>query len=350
MNSKRNILITGGSGFIGSHAVRHFYHSYPNDCIVNLDLLTYAGNKENLFDIEEKEKNLKADAKRYMFVKGDICDARLLDKLFKRYHFDLVLNFAAETHVDRSIVSMGNFIRTNVNGVLNLIEAIRAWKTPRFVQISTDEVYGDIATGTSREDAALRPSSPYSSSKAAADLIIHSFVRTHGLPAHIVRGSNNFGPHQYPEKLIPLAITSIIEGVKIPVHGKGNHRRSWLHVEDFCEAIDLVSQDESLHEIYNVSGEDRTNLEILEGIANHLNTKTGIHITHVNDRPGVDKRYAPDATKIKTALHWVPKRSIGKNMGNVVRWYLSNEKWWKKIKAKKEYSDHYAKQLKGQWF
>lgn len=345
-----NILITGGAGFIGSHAVRHFYHAYPDHRIVNLDLLTYAGNIENLLDLEEKEKGLTQAKKRYQFVQGDICDRAFVDKLFKKYRFDLVVNFAAETHVDRSIISMNDFIRTNVSGVLTLIEAVRKWNTPRFVHVSTDEVYGDIEKGHSNEDAPLKPSSPYSSSKAAADLIVQSFIRTHRVPALIVRGSNNYGPHQYPEKLIPLAVSNIITGEKIPVHGKGNHVRSWLHVKDFCSAIGLVAKHAPNYEVYNVSGEERTNLEILDMIARHLKTDFTKHTKHVGDRPGADKRYAPDSTKIQTALGWAPEYNLKEHMGEVVDWYLENQDWWKKIKSKKEYRDHYEKQSQGRWF
>ena len=347
MNS---ILITGGAGFIGSHAVRHFYETYPDHRIVNLDLLTYAGNSENLLDLVQKEEGLQSEAKRYHFVQGDICNSALLNELFKKYQFTLVVNFAAETHVDRSIISMSDFIRTNVSGVLALIEAVRKWKTPRFVHVSTDEVYGDVPTGHSSEDAPLRPSSPYSSSKAAADLIVQSFIRTHRVPALIVRGSNNYGPHQYPEKLIPLAVSNIIAGEKVPVHGTGTHVRSWLHVKDFCEAIELAARRAPDYEVYNVSGEERTNLQILDAIARHLNTDFTLHAKHVGDRPGADTRYAPDSSKIRSMLDWAPKHNVEVHMGDVVQWYLSNQEWWKKIKSKKEYQDHYEKQSQGKWF
>lgn len=349
-DNPRNILITGGSGFIGSHAVRHFYHAYPRHRIYNLDLLTYAGNAENLLDLERGEEGLPAGERRYHFIYGDICDNALLDKLFKEHRFELVMNFAAETHVDRSIISMNDFVRTNVSGVLSLIEAVRKWDIPRFVHVSTDEVYGDVPEGRTNEDAALRPSSPYSSSKAAADLIVQSFIRTHRVPAVIVRGSNNFGPHQYPEKLIPLAISNIIAGEKVPVHGTGTHVRSWLHVKDFCAAIELIARHAPDYEVYNVSGEERANLEILQEIARHLNTDFARHAMHVNDRPGADKRYAPDSSKIKATLGWAPSHSIRESMGEVVAWYLTNQNWWKRIKSRKEYRDHYEKQSQGKWF
>ena len=350
MSNPRTVLITGGCGFMGSHAVRRFYHAYPKATIVNLDLLTYAGNPENLADIEQLEAKLSQTAKRYHFVRGDIGDRALLDTLFAKYHFDLVVNFAAETHVDRSIIDMNDFVRTNVGGTLNLVEAVRRAKTPRFVHISTDEVYGDVAAGRTREDAPLRPSSPYSSSKAAADLIVQSFIRTHRVPAIIVRGSNNFGPNQYPEKLIPLAISNIIAGEKVPVHGSGQQVRSWLHVEDFCDAVELIARTGTDGEIYNASGQEQTNLEILDHIARHLNTDPSRHVVHVDDRPGADQRYAPDSTKLRTTLGWVPAHSVTASMANVVSWYLTNEQWWKKIKGKKEYRDHYEKQSRGQWF
>lgn len=335
---------------MGSHMVRHMYYAYPDSHIYNLDLLTYAGNTENLRDLEKKEMGLPAEEKRYHFIHGDICDHAFVNELFKNHSFDLVVNFAAETHVDRSIVSMSDFIRTNVGGVFSLIEAVRKWRTPRFVHISTDEVYGDVPEGSTREDAPLRPSSPYSSSKAAADLIVQSFIRTHRLPAVIVRGSNNFGPHQYPEKLIPLAISNIIAEEKVPVHGTGRNMRSWLHVEDFCAAVDLVAHRAPDFEIYNVSGEERENLEILHQIARHLHTDFSRYAMHVSDRPGADKRYAPDSSKIRADLGWAPKRTIEGTLGDVVNWYLANQDWWKHIKSKKEYRDHYEKQSQGKWF
>lgn len=347
---KRSILITGGCGFMGSHCVRQFYRTYPDDTIFNLDLLTYAGNPENLLDIEVGEKDRATADRHYHFIHGSITNSQLLDALFQEHRFDLVINFAAETHVDRSIMNMTDFINTNIGGVRCLIEAVRTHKVPRFIHISTDEVYGDVAIGRSAEDAPLRPSNPYASSKAAADLIILSFMRTHDLPAIVVRGSNNYGPYQYPEKLIPMAISNFIEGRPVPVHGTGLHVRSWLHVEDFCDAVDLIARSAPVREVYNVSAEERTNLEVLGILARALKVNMEEHTVHINDRPGADLRYAPDSTKVRTTLGWSPKRMLEKELPCVVAWYLAHRTWWEKIKERQEYQDHYQKQSKGQWY
>lgn len=345
-----NILITGGAGFIGSHFVRYAYKTWPGACIVNLDLLTYAGNLENLSDIEALDAQLPEHKHRYRFVHGSICNADLINELCAQYKFDLIVNFAAETHVDRSIINISDFISTNIGGVRCLIEAVRAHKLPRFIHISTDEVYGDIAAGHCTEEYPLRPSNPYSSSKAAADLIILSFVRTHGLPAIIIRGSNNYGTYQYPEKLIPLAISNLIEGKQMPVHGQGLQVRSWLHVEDFCGAIGLIAQKSPVHEVYNVAGEERTNLDILTMVAAHLKTDLLPKMVFIPDRPGADMRYSPDATKIHETLSWSLRHSLDKDMPNIIDWYLEHKDWWMKIKQTKEFQDHYVKQEKGQWY
>ncbi len=348
--TRKKILITGGYGFMGSNFVRHIYHSYPEYEIYNLDLLTYAGNQDNLTDIETLESGVHAKDKRYHFIYGDICDDRLLDILFQKHKFNIVVNFAAETHVDRSIISMNDFIRTNIGGTRSIIEAVRKYGSERLVHISTDEIYGCVEDGVSTEDSPLKPSNPYSSSKAAADLVVQSFIRTHEVPAIIVRGSNNYGPYQYPEKLIPLAISNFIEGKKVPVHGKGDHVRTWIHVQDFCNAVDTVMHRAPLFETYNISGEQKTNLEVLSLIANKLNIDLDLHKEHINDRPGADTRYAPDSTKLRTELGWQPAHSLEKSLGAVVDWYLDNREWWQKIKTKKEFLDHYEKQSKGQWY
>jgi len=345
----KNVLITGGCGFIGSNFIRHVYRMYPDYRILNIDLLTYAGNPENLREIEQAEARSPEPERRYRFIKGDICDTALLESLFEMHEIDVVVNFAAETHVDRSIINMTDFIRTNIGGVRSLIEAMQSGHINRFVHISTDEIYGSVENGHAAEDASLRPSNPYSSSKAAADLIVQSFMRTQGVPALIVRGSNNYGPYQYPEKLIPLAISNLIEGKSIPIHGTGQHVRSWLHVEDFCRAIDLVVHSAPLYAIYNVSGEERTNIDILEALAKELGVDLGRHKMHINDRPGADLRYAPDAQKIKKELGWRPVHSLAQSMPGVVAWYLQNRDWWTAVKNKKEFSDHYDKQSRGLW-
>lgn len=346
----KNILVTGGCGFIGSNFIRHFYNKYPDYRIYNLDLLTYSGNPENVADVETADGRNGEKSGRYLFIKGDICDAAFLDGLFKKYAFFGVVNFAAETHVDRSIISFGDFINTNINGVRFLIEAARKYNVPKFVHISTDEVYGSVSHGTSDESSPLRPSNPYSSSKAAADLILQSFIRTYNLPVAIVRGSNNYGTFQYPEKLIPLAISNIIDGKKVPVHGSGRHKRSWLHTRDFSEAIDSVFHNAKFPAIYNVSGEEMENIGVLETIAGKLGVDFNQHKEHIGDRPGADLRYAPDSSRIEKELGWSRKFNIRESIGDVVNWYLLNQDWWRKLKNKKEFQEYYKKQSTGQWY
>lgn len=255
--SLKNILICGGSGFIGSNFIRRIYNKYSEYKIFNLDLLTYAGNPENLLDIEQKEIAIDLAKRRYNFIRGDICDNALLNDIFDKNNFDTVINFAAESHVDRSFVNFFDFIRTNVEGVRSLVEAAKKYQIARFIQISTDEIYGSVLEGSSDEKAPLQPSNPYAASKASADLLIQSYIKTYRAPALIIRGSNNYGPFQYPEKLIPLAISNIIEGKKVPIHGSGEHKRSWIHVDDFCDAIDIIVHQADDHSIFNVSGEEK---------------------------------------------------------------------------------------------
>lgn len=344
---KKTILVTGGCGFIGSNFVRHIYNSYPGYEIVNLDLLTYAGNPENLLDVEIVDS--KSGKKRYHFVKGDICDERFVEDLFSKNNFDLAVHFAAESHVDRSIFNVLHFVRTNIEGTRVLLEQSRKYKIPRFIYISTDEVYGSIPKGYASEDHPLRPSNPYSASKAGADLLIQAYIKTHNFPAIIIRGSNNYGPYQYPEKLIPIAITNVVEGKKIPIHGNGRHKRSWLHVEDFCSAIDLVMHKGRNGDIYNVSGEEKNNLEVLELLTKHLGKDFHSYKECISDRPGADQRYAPDSAKLQQELGWKPKYVFEESIGGVVKWYLDNKDWWRKIRLKKGFSDHYERQSKGQW-
>lgn len=344
---KKIILVTGGCGFIGSNFVRHIYNSYPRYEIVNLDLLTYAGNPENLLDVEIADS--KSGKKRYHFVKGDICDEKFVEDLFSKNHFDFIVHFAAESHVDRSIFNVLHFVRTNIEGTRVLLEQSRKYQTPRFIYISTDEVYGSIPKGYASENYPLRPSNPYSASKAGADLLIQAYIKTHNFPAIIIRGSNNYGPYQYPEKLIPIAITNVVEGKKIPIHGAGDHKRSWLHVEDFCSAIDLVMHKGRKGDIYNVSGEEKNNLEVLELLTKHLGKDFRLYKECISDRPGADQRYAPDSTKLQQELGWKPKHIFEDSIGNVVKWYLDNKDWWRKIRLKKGFSDHYERQSKGQW-
>jgi len=351
-SERKKILITGGAGFIGSNFVRHLYTTYPDYQIFNLDLLTYSGNQENLSDIAQLEEGSAPAERRYVFIQGDICHAELLKRLFREHKFDAVVNFAAESHVDRSLCSSYDFIRTNVLGVHALIEACREHRIPRFVQISTDEVYGEVLTGLATEAAPLNPSNPYSASKASADVLIRSYMRSHDLPALIIRGSNNVGPYQYPEKLIPLAISNFLESRPIPVHGDGAHIRSWLYVRDFCRAIDLVLHRGALHNIYNASGFAKTNLEVLEeirialGMPNHLDA----YKVHTSDRPGADHRYAPDSSKLQTELGWTREHSFAAMIKGTVDWYLQHEEWWRAIKEQQVFLEHYERQQKADYY
>ncbi len=340
-SKQRKILVTGGAGFIGSNFIRHIYAKYPSYTIFNLDLLTYAGNLDNLRDVEK--------SKRYFFIKGDICDSKLVGNLFRKHRFDIVVNFAAESHVDRSITNDYHFFRTNLTGVHNLIALVKKHLVPRFVQISTDEIYGDVERGVSRENHPMQPSNPYAASKAAADLVVQSYMRTHKLPLLIVRGSNNYGPYQYPEKLIPLTITNLLEDQPIPIHGDGKQVRRWLHVNDFCEAIDLVMHKGKDFSIYNVAGIETSNADIVKKIAKVLGKKHDDFIYCIDDRPGGDKRYAPDATKIRKELGWKPKYSIQKDLAHVVDWYLKNNQWWRAIKKTKDFKVYYQKQLNSEY-
>ena len=319
------LLITGGCGFIGSNFIRLVLKKYKDVRVTNLDKLTYCGNPENLRDI--------AGDIRYSFVKGDICDKSLAADLVKES--DAVVNFAAETHVDRSIKYPDEFLMTNIHGVKALLEASRKAGVSRFIQIGTDEVYGSVPKGFSREDDPLRPSSPYSATKAAGDLLALSYHATYGLPVVVVRSSNNFGPFQYPEKLIPLFVTNLIDGKKAPLYGDGLNARDWLFVEDNCEAIDLVLRSGKPGEIYNIGGGNcTTNLEITEKILSAMG-KGPEALEHVKDRPGHDRRYALDSSKVK-ALGWAPRSDFDENVRRTVKWYIENKKWWRPLKDKAE--------------
>ena len=327
-------LITGGCGFIGSHFVRLILNKYKDSEVINLDKLTYAGNLGNLRDIEKNS--------RYKFIKGDICDKKLVLDLVK--DVDIVVNFAAESHVDRSIIEPESFVKTDVLGTQNLLEACRKFNK-KHLQISTDEVYGSIQNGKFKENDNLNPSSPYSASKASADLLVLSYHITYGLNVIITRTTNNFGPNQYPEKLIPLFVTNLLEGKKVPVYGNGLNVRDWIYVVDNCEAIDFVINNGKAGEIYNIgSDNEKNNLEITKFILKELG-KDENSIEYVKDRLGHDKRYALDSTKINK-LGWKPRFQFELALKETFKWYRSNEKWWKPIKSGeflKFYQEVYSK-------
>lgn len=344
----KNILVCGGCGFMGSHFIRHLYQKYPSYRIFNLDLLTYAGNRDNLIDIEKIDKKNDFSQKRYIFIQGDIANRAFVEQLFSREKFEVVVNFAAESHVDRAIINAVEFIRTNIQGAYILIEALRLHKIPRFIYISTDEVYGDVPYKIkSAESYPLRPTNPYAASKASADLMVQAYIKTHKVPALILRSSNNYGTHQYPEKLHPLVITNLIENKIVPIHGKGNHIRSWLHVRDFCNALDLVMHKAKDYEIYNVGGEEKTTLEVVQIIFKTMKKSFKKYIKYVNDRPGPDFRYSSDDSKIKKELGWRPQFPYKDSIREIVEWYIRNKEWWQKVKKKPEFIDHYRKQVRG---
>ena len=335
---KRTILITGGAGFIGSHVVRLFVTKYPDYRIVNLDKLTYAGNLANLRDIE--------NAPNYTFVRGDICDYEAMRALFAEYAVDGVIHLAAESHVDRSITDPEAFVRTNVMGTTTLLDACRTYGIKRYHQVSTDEVYGDLPLDRPElfftEETPLHTSSPYSSSKASADLFVLAYHRTYGLPVTVSRCSNNYGPYHFPEKLIPLIISRALADEELPVYGTGENVRDWLHVADHCEAIDLVIHKGREGEVYNIGGHnERTNLEVVKTILKALDKPESL-IRFVTDRPGHDMRYAIDPTKIETELGWEPKYNFDSGIQQTIQWYLDNQEWWKNILSG-EYSGYFDK-------
>ena len=318
----RAILVTGGAGFIGSNFVRYFLGRHPADRVVNLDKLTYAGNLGSLAEIAGDE--------RHEFVRGDIADRGLVRRLAARV--DAIVNFAAESHVDRSIAGAEVFVRTNVLGTQVLLEAARAAGVPRFVQVSTDEVYGSLGPrGAFTEESPLRPNSPYSASKAGADLLVRAYHHTFGLGAVVTRCSNNYGAYQHPEKLIPSFIIKALAGQPLPVYGDGLAVRDWLHVQDHCRALDLVLDAGRPGEVYNIGGSsERTNLEITTAILAHLGKPPSL-IRFVPDRPGHDRRYAVDWGKINRELGWRPERSLEEGLAATVGWYLARRDWWEKL-------------------
>ena len=328
------LLITGGAGFIGSNFIHYILGKYPDYHIVNLDKLTYCGNLDNLREVE--------DNPNYKFVKGDICDKEKVAEIFEEEKPDFVINFAAETHVDRSILDPDAFVKTNVLGTHILLETAKKFGIERFLHISTDETYGSIENGKFKEDDILMPNSPYSASKAGADLLARSYFKTFSLPIVITRSSNNYGPYEFPEKVIPLFISNILEGKKVPLYGTGKNIRDWIFVLDNCEGIDTVLHNGKIGEIYNIGGgNEKTNLELTKIILTELG-KDESQIEYVEDRLGHDFRYALDIEKVKK-IGWQPRHSFEEAMKKTIRWYLENKNWWKKLKQK-EFDEYYEKQ------
>lgn len=335
------ILVTGGAGFIGSNFVYYELDNYPEDEIICLDKLTYAGNLETL---EIALKNPK-----FKFVKGDIADRVFVDELFASEKPDIIVNFAAESHVDRSIENPEIFLQTNVVGTSVLMDACRKYGIKRYHQVSTDEVYGDLPLDRPdlffTETTPLHTSSPYSASKASADLLVQAYHRTYNLPTTISRCSNNYGPYHFPEKLIPLMIANALNNKKLPVYGKGENVRDWLYVEDHCSAIDLIIRKGKVGEVYNIGGHnEKTNLEVVKTIIKELGKSEDL-IEFVTDRPGHDRRYAIDPTKIHNELGWLPATKFNDGIKKTIDWYLTHKSWWEKI-ISGEYQNYYEKMYK----
>lgn len=328
------IFVTGGAGFIGSNFIHYVLRNHHDWEVTNLDKLTYAGNLENLQDME--------DDGRYSFIRGDIEDRDLIDEVISN-HFDVIINLAAESHVDRSILDPSPFIETNVKGTQVLLEAARQYKVARFIQISTDEVYGSLeAGGKFSEESPLLPNSPYAASKAAADFLCRAYYNTYSLPVIITRSSNNYGPFQFPEKIIPLAITNALEDKLIPIYGDGLNVRDWIHVDDHCCALDVIIQKGRIGDVYNIGGSnERTNLELVRMILGILGKPDSL-IAFVADRPGHDHRYALDITKIVREPGWRPSYPFEEALKDTVNWYKEHESWWRRIKSG-EYAEYYRK-------
>lgn len=333
----KRLLVTGGAGFIGSNFVRYVLGEYPGVQVTVYDKLTYAGNLDNLADVK--------DDPRYSFVKGDICDRDLVEETVKSHRVDAIVNFAAETHVDRSIIDPGSFIQTDVYGTYVLLEVVRRCGLERLLHVSTDEVYGDVPEGSSVEGDPLVPNSPYSASKSGGDLMARAYHVTHGVPVVVTRGSNNFGPYQYPEKMIPLFITNLLDGRPVPLYGDGLNVRDWIYVLDHCEAIDLALRKGHPGEIYNVgAGKEVDNLALTRMLL-ELTGRSDDLVRNVADRPGHDRRYSLDCSKIR-ALGWRPCHDFAEALARTVEWYRDNRGWWERIKSG-EYEQYYQQQYGG---
>lgn len=325
----KNILVTGGAGFIGSNFVHYLLNNYPNYRVITLDLLSYAGNIHNLDDV--------MDNPNHVFVQGNITNKELVHHLVKEYTITHFVNFAAESHVDRSILNPEIFVETNIQGTAILLNVAKEMKVEKYLQVSTDEVYGELgAEGYFTEQTPLAPNSPYSASKAAADLIVRSYYETYDMNINITRCSNNYGPYHFPEKLIPLMITNGLDTKSLPIYGDGLNVRDWLHVQDHCQAIDLVLHKGQKGEVYNIGGHnERTNNEIVDLIVDKLSLSREL-ITYVQDRLGHDKRYAIDPAKIEKELGWKPKYTFDTGIVETIEWYQQNENWWRPLKERAE--------------
>lgn len=332
----KKYFITGGCGFIGSNFIRYILNRDDSSIIINLDKLTYAGNPNNLIEFNNDE--------RYIFYHGDICDSKIVKEIFQQHKPDYLINFAAESHVDRSIGKPDDFIQTDIFGTFTLLKAAREFGLERFIQISTDEVYGSIEKGSFSETDTLMPRNPYSASKAGADRLAYSYFTTYELPVIITRASNNFGPYQFPEKLIPLFVTNAMEDKKLPVYGDGKNIRDWLYVEDHCEAIQYIIDKGVLGEIYNIGGgNELTNIEITDIILKETNKPETLK-KFVKDRLGHDRRYSLDCSKLAN-IGWTPKHEFPKAMKFTVEWYKQNDVWWKPLKSG-EYLEYYKEHYK----
>lgn len=340
----KNILVTGGAGFIGSNFVKYFLSNYDYN-IINFDKLTYAGNLENLTDIENDPK--------YKFVKGDICEVDDVQKVIDENKIDTIINFAAESHVDRSILGSREFVVTNVLGTQVLLDAFKNNKLEKFLQVSTDEVYGSLPEDKKEikftEETPITPNSPYSASKASADHLCRAYFHTHNLPILITRCSNNYGPYQFPEKLIPLMIAKALDGEKLPVYGDGKNVRDWLYVEDHCSGIAAVLHKGKYGEVYNIGGNNEWyNIDIVKLILQKLG-KSEDQINYVKDRPGHDRRYAIDSSRIISELGWSPKYQFPEGIEKTIQWYIDNESWWRKVMSgeyQKYFDENYASKMK----
>ncbi len=326
------ILVTGGAGFMGSNFIRYILEKYEDYEVVNLDKLTYAGNPENLRDVEQNP--------RYGFMRGDIADAKCVGDVARGV--DAIINYAAETHVDRSIMEARDFAVTDVIGTLTLLEAVEKYKIPRMVQISTDEVFGSIEKGEFTEESPFLPNSPYSASKAGGDMLCRAFIRTYGTPVIVTHSVNFYGPNQYPEKVIPLFVTNLLEGKKVPLYGKGLNQREWIYTEDHCRAVDLILHKGALGEVYNIgTGEGITNIELTRLILHELG-KDERSIEYVKDRPGHDLRYSINSDRLRH-LGWKPKTTFERGITKTIQWYKDNPAWWKRLKSKK-FQEYYTRQ------